>query len=656
LKARPETVGSAAGGELRGLKASTPYGNRRSVAVTDDGVSMEDGTGVVHIAPGHGQEDYLIGQREKLEILSPVDHQGRFTKDAPSFAGQTVFEANPKIIADLRARGLLLAESPITHSYPHCWRCKQPVIFRATPQWFLSVERKGLRERLLKAAKTVTWLPDAGLNRISGMLATRPDWCVSRQRYWGTPIPMLHCEACDMPLTDPAAIRRIEEALAAQGIDAWFTAPLEQLVPGIACPKGHKAQLRKETDILDVWFDSGVSHEAVLKSRPELGWPADLYLEGSDQHRGWFQVSLITSAALHDRAPYTGVLTHGFVMDGEGRKMSKSLGNVVAPQDVMQTYGADILRLWAASVDYREDVRISEDILGQVADAYRKIRNTFRYLLANLYDFDARQNPPSPESFPELDRWALHRLRHVQQAVTEAYEGCQFLDALKAVHQFCVTDLSSFYLDALKDRLYTEAPSGTARRCAQATLYAILERLATMLAPVLALTTEEVWQEMRARGWVAEPSVHLARWRGEVAGKPLDEAGERWWGGVLSIRDAVMKALETERARGVIGSPLEARVTLTISDAALRARCEAHRAVLAEAFVVSELDVRAGGAGAGLAGLPGVDAIEVARAPGGKCQRCWKHLTSVGGDPAHPSLCDRCARVVAQQPGYVKQP
>ena len=638
--------------ELTQLIYTRPFGAVSGRVVTDEFVSMQEGTGIVHIAPGHGQEDYLIGQRNQLDTLSPVDHQGKFTKEVAAFAGQSVFEANPKIIDDLRKRGLLLKEDQITHSYPHCWRCKQPVIVRATPQWFLSIEHQGLRRRLLEQAKDVTWIPPGGLNRISGMLSTRPDWCLSRQRYWGTPIPILHCEDCEKPLDDPVLIRRIEDALAQKGIDAWFSASAQELVPGIACPACKGSRLRRETDILDVWFDSGVSHEAVLKTRAGLRWPADLYLEGSDQHRGWFQVSLIPSVALRGRAPYERVLTHGFVMDGDGRKMSKSLGNVVAPQDVIARYGADILRLWVASVDYREDVRISEEILAQVADAYRKIRNTFRYLLANLSDFNPQRDAQEPAAFPELDRWALHRLRTLQQTVTDAYESCQFLEALRAIHQFCVADLSAFYLDALKDRLYTESPSTVSRRCAQSALYAILGTLVTMLAPILAATADEVWQEMRALGWVPESSVHLARWPSEPAGG-LDEAGQRRWATFLAIRDVVMKALEEQRGRGVIGSGLEALVTLVVSDAALRSLCETSREALAEACVVSSVEVRSGEAASAAGGeVPGLLEVRVERAPGGKCQRCWKHLTSVGSHPAHPTLCARCARAVTPQSGY----
>ncbi len=636
------TVSGGPGEEFRGLTCRAPFSDRPSVIVTDEGVSMTEGTGVVHIAPGHGHEDFLIGQRERLPVLSPVDHQGKFTKDVPQFAGRTVFDSNPLIVADLQTRGFLLKEAPMVHSYPHCWRCKQPVIFRATPQWFLGVEHQGLRQRLLEAARRVAWVPPAGLNRISGMLETRPDWCLSRQRYWGTPIPVLHCARCDEPLLDVKVIQQIEKTLSERGIDAWFRDEARQLAPGATCPRCSGSELRKETDILDVWFDSGISHEAVLKTRAGLTWPASLYLEGSDQHRGWFQVSLIPSVALQGKPPYEQVLTHGFVTDGQGRKMSKSLGNVVAPQDVMQRYGADILRLWVTSCDYREDVRISEEILGQVAESYRKIRNTFRYLLANLYDFQpARDRVAIPPS-QELDRWALERATQLLETVTQAYETYQFHEATRAIYQFCVVDLSAFYLDALKDRLYTEAPASSTRRCAQTALYDILLILAKLLAPILAMTSDEVWQCMRSAGWVSETSVHLVAWPSGPQ-VHLDEAGRRRWEAFLSMRGAVMKALEEQRARGVIGSPLEARVTLRIGDGALAQECRAHRDTLSEAFVVSEVAVEHDGPQGEPIG------VNVERAPGSKCARCWKHLMSVGKQAAHPTLCERCVRAVSQR-------
>ena len=577
---------SIEGAELaKGLRSQAPFGNRESIGVTDEGVNLQEGTGVIHIAPGHGQEDYLIGQREQLPTLSPVDHQGRFTKDVPQFAGQSVFDANPKIIADLKQRGLLLREEPISHSYPHCWRCKQPVIFRATPQWFLRVDPK-LRQRLLDSTNQIRWVPETGKSRMRGMLENRPDWCLSRQRYWGTPIPVLHCTACDEPLLDVKVIEQIERTLGERGTDYWFTATPQELAPGAACPKCRGSNLRKETDILDVWFDSGVSHEAVLKTRPELAWPASLYLEGSDQHRGWFQVSLIPSVALYGKPPYDGVLTHGFVMDGEGRKMSKSLGNVIAPQEVTDRYGADILRLWAASSDYSEDVRISEPILEGVAEAYRKIRNTVRYLLSNLYDFSPAAHSQPYDAMPEIDRWAMQRTQRLLDEATRAYDAYQFHLAFRAIYHYCVTDLSSFYLDALKDRLYTEGKDAAPRRCAQTVLYAILDNLVKLLAPLTALTAEEMWQEMRRLHLVDGPSVHLAEWPALRVQQPDPEL-QRRWETILSMRDVVMKALEQQRMARVIGSPLEAQVTLAVRDPQLEQVLQQVRESLPEVFVVS---------------------------------------------------------------------
>jgi isoleucyl-tRNA synthetase len=631
------------------LHCRHPFGRADSVGVTDNGVSLEEGTGIVHIAPGHGHEDYLIGLRHRFDVFSPVDEQGRFTTEAPAVAGQSVFEANAAIIADLRRRGLLLAEDSVTHAYPHCWRCGRPVIFRATPQWFLSMEHNQLRPRLLEAIRSVQWHPATGRQRIAGMLAHRPDWCLSRQRYWGTPIPVVHCGRCQAPILDDATVAQVERWFSEHGTEAWFAATPQEVLPG-GCPRCGSTELRKDGDILDVWFDAGVSHEAVLPAHPGLGWPADLYVEGSDQHRGWFQVSLIPAVALRKQPPYRQVLTHGFVMDGEGRKMSKSLGNVVAPQEVIERFGADILRLWVASCDVREDVRISEEILEQVAESYRKIRNTLRYLLANLSDFAPSRDRRPISELPELDRWALDELGQLIQTVTAACDTVQFLEASRAIYQFCVTDLSAFYLDALKDRLYTEASDSPLRRCAQTALYAILEALVKMLAPVLVFTAEEAWQLMRQAGWVTEPSVHLSAWPQAPEG-PLDEEGRRRWATFLQLRELVMKALEMERTRGRIGSPLEAWVTLAVADGTLKRLCETHRDTLAEAFVVSGLEVTVEPAPAAESPVPGLLGVRVERARAGKCQRCWKHLPTVGSQAAHPTLCARCAAVVLQPVG-----
>jgi isoleucyl-tRNA synthetase len=631
------------------LQCQHPYGRASSIGLTDEGVSLEEGSGIVHIAPGHGQEDYQIAQRAHLEVFSPVDARGCYTKDVKRWAGVPVWEANPRIIDDLRARALLLGQEAITHSYPHCWRCQQPVIFRSTPQWFLSVERQDLRGRLRDAASQVRWIPPTGQSRISGMLEHRPDWCLSRQRYWGSPIPILHCLSCDKPLMQVSVIDKVIDALTAHGVESWFSASVQELLPGLTCPECGGRQLQKDPDILDVWFDSGVSHEAVLKDRQAEGmrWPAQLYLEGSDQHRGWFQVSLITAVALHKQPPYEQVVTHGFVMDGEGRKMSKSLGNVIAPQDVMHRYGADILRLWVASSDYREDVRISDEILGQVAESYRKFRNTFRYLLANLYDFNPTRDRVHARQCQDIDKWALHCTGELLETVNRAYSAYQFHEAVRAIYQFCVLDLSAFYLDALKDRLYTEAAAAPTRRCAQTVLYDILQALVRMLAPILVVTTDEVWRSMSAAGWVSGGSVHLAAWP-QPFDVHLDEASRQRWATFLSMRSAVMRALEDQRNQGVIGSPLEAQVTLVVNDQRLGQLVGGHCQTLAEVCVVSRVVVEMDGMASApaMVEVPGLVAIHVSRAPGQKCARCWKYLSSVGGNAAHPQLCERCVAVV----------
>ena len=651
----PETAGQPVswglGESLVDLCYERPFATSPGRVVTDEYVSMDEGTGLVHIAPGHGQEDYLIGTRCGLDVLSPVNEQGRFTKDVgvPELEGLRVADANAVIIKNLTDRGLLLREQPITHSYPHCWRCKKPIIFRAASQWFLKVDPE-LRQQLLDAAKRVEWIPDVGQSRMRGMLENRPDWCLSRQRYWGSPIPVLHCQTCDEPLTDPKLLDEIERTLTERGVEGWFSLSPAELAPSARCPKDASHPLRKDADILDVWFDSGVSHEAVLRQRPELTWPAAMYLEGSDQHRGWFQVSLITSVALSGQAPYERVLTHGFVMDGEGRKMSKSLGNVIAPQQVIQRYGADVLRLWVASSDYREDVRISEAILERVAEAYRKIRNTIRYLLSNLSDFDPARDAQPLASLPELDRWVLMRAQQVLAAVTAAYDTYQFHQAFQQLYQFCVLDLSACYLDALKDRLYTEGRASAKRRCAQTTLHVILARVVGVMSPILAFTAEESWQAMRALRMVTEESAHLARWPQAMILQE-DPALLQRWGRWLAMRDVVMKALEQERAKNVIGSPLEAEVTLGLVDEGLRRQAESAKAELEEFFVVSGVQVEAAKGGPAEAGpVPGLAWVRVERARGLKCVRCWKYRGDIGTSSEHPQLCARCVAAVTGEP------
>ncbi|MDI6900276.1 MAG: isoleucine--tRNA ligase [Anaerosomatales bacterium] len=624
------------GSELEGLTYRLPvFPERTGVIITGEHVELSTGTGAVHTAPGHGEEDYLVGVRYGLPAPMPVDDQGVFDHGGGPFAGLHVDDANPVIISWLAEQGVLLAAGKTTHSYPHCWRCKKPVIFRATEQWFISMDKTGLRDAALKAIGTVEWVPGWSVNRITSMVADRPDWCISRQRAWGVPIPVFECAACGETVANDETFAAVEALFATEGADAWFTrAPSEYLPQGIACPRCGGSELVPEKDIVDVWFESGVSHTSVLEARDELRRPAELYLEGSDQHRGWFQSSLLTSVGAYDEAPFRTVLTHGFIVDGEGRKMSKSLGNVISPADVVGQYGADIIRLWTASADYGQDISVSSEILERTSEAYRRIRNTFRFLLGNIYDFEPGEAVPF-DRMPELDQWAMTSLARLVSRLGAAYDDWKFHQVYRAIYDYCVTDLSAFYLDVLKDRLYADEADSDSRRSAQTVLAEMLTALVRMVAPILSFTAEEVWRFMPEPLREGIDSVHLAGW--PTLEVPSARAAELTaaYGVVLEVRDEVMKALEDARNAKAIGKSQEARVVVKAAEEVRSVLAERGADELAAMFIVSAVEV-----------APSADgslSVEVLPAAGEKCPRCWNYraLGAAG-------LCARCEDVVAR--------
>jgi isoleucyl-tRNA synthetase len=585
-------------------------------------------------------EDFLLGQQYGLPVLVPVDDHGKFTKEAGPFAGQFYAKANPVITEALKEANALLHQAEMDHSYPHCWRCKNPVIYRATEQWFGSIDQ--IREELLDQIHQVKWNPAWGEVRLRNMVAERQDWCISRQRVWGVPIPIFYCTDCNKELITKDTIDHIANLFAVHGSQVWFEREASELLPsGTQCGCGNTS-FRKETDIMDVWFDSGSSHIAVCDNREELQWPADLYLEGSDQYRGWFNSSLSTAVAVKGRAPYKEVLSHGFVLDGEGRKMSKSLGNVVDPLKVLENLGADILRLWVASVDYRSDVRVSDSILKQVAEVYRKIRNTFRYLLGNVNDFDPKQHTVPIGEMLEIDRWAVHKLEQLKQRTMKAYKNYEFHVVYHDINNFCTVDMSAFYFDVLKDRVYTSAPNSIERRSAQTAMYQILVELVKLCAPILTHTADEVWQFVPG---ISEESVQLTEWS-EVRSDYLNESLDQKWEAILSLRDEVLKALEVARKEKVIGKSLMAAVDLyPESEDVLKTLQETPR--LKEVLGVSDVQLYTpGGAvpvdAAAYAGL----SIRVRVAEGETCERCRVVTPDVGQNEEHPTLCPACVENV----------
>lgn len=634
---------------FEGLETQRPLSVGLSPILLGEFVTLDQGTGCVHIAPGHGMEDYLLvldhnakaSPGERLEILAPVDDSGRFTDRVKEFAGQHVFDANPKIVERLRENGRLLWSGTLSHSYPHCWRCKSPVIFRATEQWFVSMEINDLRREALAEIERVRWIPAYGRDRITGMIENRPDWCLSRQRVWGVPIVGFTCVSCRALLVDPSVIEHVATLVERQGANIWFERAARELLPdGTVCAHCGGTSFEKEEDILDVWFESGVSYAAVLK--PRRWWPADLYLEGSDQHRGWFHSALLAGVTTDRRAPYKAVLTHGFVVDGQGKKMSKSAGNVVAPQDVIRQYGAEILRLWVAAQDYREDLRISQEILNHLIEAYRKIRNTCRFLLSNLYDFDPEQSLVPYEALPELDRWALLRLAELIRKVTTAYEAFEFHTIFHALNNFCSVDLSAVYLDILKDRLYTFRKDSHARRSSQTVLFELLTALTKLMAPILSFTAEEIWRMLpKATGKGADAiSVHLASFPA-VDPRWVDPALADRWERLLKVREAALAALEEQRREKLIGSSLEARLLIEANPEWFEL-LKRYESDLPAVCIVSQVELKE----SDLFGKKPEFLVRVVKATGNKCERCWNYREAVGRNAEHPTLCDRCLEAI----------
>jgi len=645
-----ELIREVSGKELAGLVYAHPFGLRNGRVVLADYVSKEEGTGLVHTAPGHGNEDYLTGIKYKLDMVMPVDSKGNFDATAGEFKGLNVYAANKVIIEKLDKLGLLLFNTDIQHSYPHCWRCKTPIIFRATRQWFLNIDHDNLRKKLLEAiANEVKWVPVSGRERISAMVELRPDWCLSRQRYWGVPIPAVICNNCHEEFLEPKVIEKYASFVASEGSDAWFKRNIGDFLPeDFQCPNCKSNTFSKGSDILDVWFDSGVSHQAVLKKREEFGGtPCELYLEGSDQHRGWFQSSLIPSMCIDDKPPFKEVLTHGFVVDGEGRKMSKSLGNVISPQDIIKDYGADILRMWVASSDYNGDIRISNEILARLSEAYRKIRNSIRFILSNLYDFDPDKDKVGYEKLKKIDKYFLKKLQWRVGCIETGYEYFNFYDAFKDIYDLCNVDLSMHYLDMVKGRLYTFAADSIERRAAQTTIYEILNVLVRVIAPILVFTAEETWERMpKQKEENSFSSVHLLDWpkiNSVFAQEDLErfhEDVETELKSVIVLIPDVAKALEEKRSLGIIGSSFDAKINLLTNSEERYKFLTSLKADLCEIFKVSQVDIALD------KNLPKDISIEVSKAGGTKCVRCWNYSLSVGQDKSHPLICISCLKAI----------
>lgn len=635
-----ELIGTVKGADLEYIKCAHPFIDRTSLVIVGNHVTLESGTGCVHTAPGHGVDDFEVCRNyPEIGMVVPVDHKGIMTADAGEFQGLTTNQANKAIAIKLDETGNLFALEKIIHQYPHCWRCKSPILFRATEQWFCSIS--AFADKAIEEIKGVKWIPGWGEDRIAGMIKDRSDWCISRQRTWGVPIPIFYCKDCGKEAITPETIAKVVEVFREKGADAWYELSEKELMPtGFKCDCGC-TDFKKETDIMDVWFDSGVSHAAVLDQRDELSSPADLYLEGADQYRGWFQSSLLTSVAAYGRAPYKTVVTHGWVVDGEGKKMSKSIGNTINPDDIVSQYGADILRLWVASSDYHADIRISKDILKQLSEIYRKIRNTARFILGCISDFDPDKNAVCDCKLHEMDKFALMRLDQVTAECIKAYENFEYHLIFHAIHNFCVLDMSNFYLDAAKDRLYVEGKDSETRRAAQTTIYKVLHVLTRLIAPILSFTSDEIWKFMPHKAGDDVRNVVLNDFP-TVSGE-VDNALIERWEKIHAIRDDVKKALELARTEKIIGASLEGAVEV-FAEGEQYTFLKSVEDILATVFIVSKVTLHEGNGGEhkGDSGI----GVTVTHANGEKCERCWSYSETVGKDSEHPTLCERCRNIV----------
>jgi len=626
-------IKSFKGKEFEHISLTHPFLPRKSNVVLADFISREEGSGCVHIAPGHGAEDFSLTKKYDLQVIMPVNSKGRF-EEPSDFAGKNIEEANKIVLEKLTAKNFLIKHEKISHSYPHCWRCKNPIIFRATFQWFLNVDHNNLRSKALDEIDNVKWIPLSGKERMKGMVATRPDWCLSRQRLWGIPIPAVKCEKCGNVILNENVLKKCAEIFKEKSSDSWFNLEINNFLPkGFACDKCKATEFTKEFDILDVWFESGASFFSVLKDNPDLGFPADMYLEGSDQHRGWFQVSLLPSVAIEGKAPFKSILTHGFVVDGEGRKMSKSLGNVIAPQETIKQYGAEILRLWAAFSDYSEDVKISDNIVKQLVDIYRKVRNTIKFMLGNLYDYDPKQNKISYEDLLEVDKLMLSKTMEFYRRVTENYENYSFYKACQEIFNFCNLELSSFYLDILKDRLYTFSPNSKERRSCQFVIYNIVNVLLKLIAPIISFTAEEAFSAAISL-FGGKESIFLSQLSESYHPEWVDEGLSKKWQAIFELRDKVLKEIEGKRAAGAIGSSLEAEIFLKFKNKEFVFYKE-YIDILREVFIVSAVTIEEGN-----------PQIRVEKTAKEKCLRCWNYRDNLGSDKDFPGTCLRCVEAL----------